>query len=131
MSDYSELLRTHDADATWHWFLRNRWCGVDFRWHKIAPAISSDLEFLQREIADFQSHEATFSMKARSVALIAIMADDLYLRCAACQVLAVVGQRADQRVVRELTISPDDEVQRNARASLFHLKQLSDIDHQQ
>ena len=74
-----------------------------------------------------QAVDRDFVNKARAVALEVIESEDLYLRCASCQVLAIVGRPEDMDIIRKIGETSVEEASRNARTSIFILRKGANV----
>ena len=109
-------------DSLWHWFICHGPHGERFSWHRTIAVAPRDIEYLEIFIEERNETDPSFKVKARQIALEALENDDPIMVCTGIQVLTIVGEDADFKIIKDLVSTSNKEIAKNAKCCLFERK---------
>jgi hypothetical protein len=112
------------SDELWIWLVKRGPHGTSFTWgqSRNEPAGYVGICHLEEIAAEMTASVPEFVARARSMVRIAVTSDDSELSRRAIQVAAVVGDKEELQLIRQLTEHEDPEIAAEAKACFFYLK---------
>lgn len=106
------------SDSAWRWFILNGPHGERFQWTRFG-ALPRDIEFLEKFINEREDTDFGFREKIREISLKSLDLDNITLIRTAIQVLTIVGNDDDIKLVAQFVEDENIDIQNDAKCALF------------
>ena len=106
------------SDSAWRWFILNGPHGEQFQWNRFGT-LPKDIEYLEKFINEREDTELGFREKIREISLKSLDRDNIILIRTAIQVLTIVGNDDDIKLVVQFVEDENIDIQNDAKCALF------------
>jgi len=106
------------SDPAWRWFILNGPHGERFQWTRFGT-LPRDIEYLEEFINEREDTYSGFRKKIREISLTTLNGDNIVLIRTAIQVLTIVGNDDDLKLLDQFVEHENIDIQNDAKCGLF------------